>query len=420
MIQQRSDSVFLAVGIIYLFFNSFLLPDGLLFTTLLTPFFFLSLLRKKGLQAYFVFLIITVVFAVIQLPAVAYLRVYIQSFGLLQCTAIFTVNAYCFFKEEVDLSGSFKVFGTVNLLLLLVSIVALFLPLLRPFLWYEISMSEGLPIIPRLKMFTYEASYYSLIIVPLFGFYLLKKLLLSARTGILFLSLGLSLLLSLSFGVLGSIAISILLLYCFNLKELGKTINLNYAGAIVVILVIVLAGIYWLYPENVFFERLRNIASGKDSSAKGRTTDSFVLAWNIAKMKSVYFGIGPGQLKLIGRDYIIHFYQYTDIPAVTRIPNAVAETLNIYGIAGLLVRFFIIVYLFFKTRVWHNYYRLFLFLFVFLYQFTGSFLFNVAEYIIWALAFSPNVFPQFDKVLFVKQRGEDKGKCTAAPIDTRP
>lgn len=418
MIQQRSDSVFLAVGIIYLFFNSFLLPDGLLFTTLLSPFFLLSMLRKKGLQPYLVFLTITVIFAVIQLPGVAYLRVYIQSFVLLQCAAIFTINAYCFFKEKVDLAGSFKVFGTVNLLLLVISVAALFLPLLRPFLWYEISMSEGLPVIPRLKMFTYEASYYSLIITPLFGFYLLKKLLLSAKTGILFLSLGLSLLLSLSFGVLGGIAISLVLLYCFNLKELGKTINLNYVGALVVILVISLIAVYWFYPDNVFFERLRNIASGKDSSAKGRTTDSFVLAWNIAKMKSVYFGIGLGQLKLIGRDYIIHFYQYTDIPTVTRIPNAVAETLNIYGIAGVLVRFFIIGYLFFKTKVWNNYYRLFLFLFVFLYQFTGSFLFNVAEYMIWVLAFSPKVFPQFDKAFFVKNAGaEEQGKCIAAVKD---
>jgi hypothetical protein len=45
--------------------------------------------------------------------------------------------------------------------------------------------------------------------------------------------------------------------------------------------------------------------------------------------------------------------------------------------------------------VWTNYYRLLLFLFVFIYQFTGSFITNVAEYVIWILAFT-NTFHQFD------------------------
>ncbi len=400
MNSKALSSVFLAVSILYLFFNSFLLPDGLLYTTLLTPFFFINLLQHKGIRAYLVFLLITVVFAVLQLPGVEHVREYVSSFVLLQCTAIFTINAYYVIHERTDLAAIFKVLGSVNMVMLAISIGCLFIPFLKPVLWYEMSMSDGLPVIPRLKMLTYEASYYSFLIVPLCSYYFLKKTLLNSKTGILLLSLSLSLLLSFSFGVLAGWLISIFLVYFFNLNELGKKINLNYFAVGIVLVVLVILLLYWFYPHNLVFERLRNIYKGKDTSARGRTYESFILAWNIAKMKSLYFGIGPGQLKLIGRDYIIQYYSYTSIPGVIRIPNAVAETLNIFGLAGLLLRFGLIGYLFFKTRVWNNYYRLLLFLFLFIYQFTGSFLFNIVEYITWILAFSPSLFPAFNRENF--------------------
>jgi hypothetical protein len=342
--------------------------------------------------------------AAIQLPTVDYFKEYVKSFILLQTVAIFTINTYYVIKEEGDLAATFKVLSSFNMVLLGISILFLFIPLLKPWLWYQMSMSEGLPVIPRLKMLTYEASYYSLIIVPLFAYYFLKKTLLSGKVGILLLTLGLSMILSLSFGVLIALMISFIFLYFFNLNELGRKINLNYLSAGFIIVIVGIAAAYWLYPHNIVFDRLRNIYSGKDTSAKGRTSDSFVLAWNIAKMKSLYFGIGLGQLKLIGRDFIIQFYNYNNIPSVIRIPNAVAETLNIYGITGIVLRFGIITYLFFKTKVWNNYYRLMLFIFVFIYQFTGSFLFNVVEYVIWVLSFSTNIFPAFDKRHFVREK----------------
>ncbi|MBC7536218.1 MAG: hypothetical protein H7258_11050, partial [Ferruginibacter sp.] len=52
-------------------------------------------------------------------------------------------------------------------------------------------------------------------------------------------------------------------------------------------------------------------------------------------------------------------------------------------------------FLFFYTKVWTNYFRLLLFIFIFIYQFTGSFVTNIAEYVIWILAFT-NVFVEFD------------------------
>lgn len=408
MQQKVNSTLLLAVSVLYLFFNSFLLPDGLLFTTLLTPFFLIRLLQRKGAMVYLAFLVISLVIAVIQLSGVEYVRAYIQSYLLLQCVAVFIINAYYGIREEADLGALFKVLASINMVLLGISILFLFIPLLRPWMWYEMSISEGLPIIPRLKMFTYEASYYSFIMVPLFAYYYLNKVLLRGRTGILLITLILSMLLGFSFGVLAALLISIFLVYFLNLNELGRRINLNHAAAGIVLIVVVFALVYWFYPHNMVFERWRNVFSGKDTSARGRTYESFILAWDIARSKSLYFGIGLGQLKLIGREYIIQYYLYDNIPAVIRIPNAVAETLNIFGLVGIVFRFGIIVYLFIKTRVWNNYYRLLLFIFVFIYQFTGSFLFNVAEYVTWILAFSSSIFPQFNRQHFMKTAKSDR------------
>jgi hypothetical protein len=404
MRRKEPNIIFLLVSIGYMFFNSVLLPEGLLYTTLLTPFFFVNLLHKKGAAAYFLFLLVSVLFAVVQLGNVESVSAYLKSFVLLQCVAVFTINAYCVLKDNIRLAPVMKILGTVNLVLLVLSLLLLFIPLLRAWVWYEVPISPGIPIIPRLKMFTYEASYYSLIIIPVFSYYLLRHLLLNSRPGILLISLTVSLVLSFSMGVLAGIGIALLLVYCLNLNELGRKLNLTYVAVGVLLLLAAAVILFKFFPHNILFERIRNVYTGKDTSARGRTYESFILAWNIAKIKSIWFGIGLGQLKLIGRDYIIHYYHYTQIPSAVRIPNAVAETLNFFGLAGIIVRFGTIIYFFIRSRVWDNYYRLLLFIFIFIYQFTGSFIFNIAEYVIWVMAFSPSVFTRFDRIHFQKKK----------------
>jgi hypothetical protein len=408
MVNQKSNIIFTGIGIIYLFFNSLLLPEGLLYTALLSPLLFIYLLKVQGFRIYFIFLLITTLFILIQYPFVTDWYYYFRSFILFQCVAIFIISAYYAIRETLNLGFTFKILASVNLFLLALAVFLLFIPSLRPTMWYLIPISPGIPSFPRLKMFTYEASYYALIIMPVFAYYLLRKLLLSGRTGILFISLAVALLLSCSFGVLAGIGISLFLLFILNLQELKSKIKLNYLSLGALALLGVFLMLYFFLPDNFLFERIHNIFSGKDTSARGRTTEAFTLAWNIAKMKSICWGIGPGQLKIIGRDYIIQFYHYSNIPEPIRIPNAVAETLNIYGLVGIAIRFGLIVYLFFKTKVWTNYYRLFLFLFIFIYQFTGSFIFNVAEYIIWALSFCPALFPEFNRRLLMPADSPDK------------
>ena len=407
MKQKGSHITFIAVGVLFFFFNGFLLPEGLLYTTLLTPFFLSNLMQRKEAKIYAGFFLATLIFGVIQYTYTGHLGEYLKSFILLQSVAIFVLNAYAVINREVNpvnLVGLFKVLGTANVILLILSLVFLFVPELRSLVWFEVPISKGIGAIPRLKMFTYEASYYSLLLVPVFSYYLLRKLLLNGNWGFAFIGFSISLILSFSLGVLGGMLLSILLLYAFNLNELKRKINLNYVAVSSVALIAITITVFKLYPHNALFERLNNIRAGEDTSARGRTYESFQLAWNLAKLQNEWLGIGLGQLKIFGREYIIQFYGYSNMITDVRIPNAVAETLNVYGIVGIIIRFSIIIFLFIKTKVWQNYYRLLLFIFIFIYQFTGSFLFNLVEYMIWVLAFSPALFQQFNKQHFLKER----------------
>jgi hypothetical protein len=261
----------------------------------------------------------------------------------------------------------------------------------------EQNISTGVTKIRRLKLFTYEASYYALIFTPIFFFFLLQYLFRqnTIPRGWLLVMLFLPYILSFSIGVIAAIMLAIILTWIINFESLTRKrriINaiISTGAAFVSGMVILIL----FFRHNPLFSRIGNIFFGKDSSGKGRTIDAFILANKILRTGSEYWGVGAGQIKIVGADIIRNYYGYSADFAVA-IPNAAAETLAIFGWVGFSFRLFIEIFLFFYTRVWTNYYRLLLFFFVFIYQFTGSFITNVAEYVIWILAFT-NVFQQFD------------------------
>lgn len=391
----KTYQLFAFVAIVYMFFNTAGLPEGLYYTTLLTPFFFIGLIKRQALPVYAWFLSGSVVIACLQLHNVEHLQDYIVSFILLQTLAVFVLNTWFYLNTHTDTEPLMKQLATVNIILVLIALCILPLKPLRPLLWYMVPISPGVPIIPRLKLFTYEASYYSLIIFPLVAYYTLKLLVFRSRHYIIFLSLCGSLMLSFSLGVLATCVLSILLLLLFNLQSLRKKVNLNLLAGLAGSTFAGLTFLYVFFPKNPLFWRINNIFKGIDTSARGRLTESFYIAWKIAGMKSQWLGTGLGQPKHVGKAFVNRYYIYSNIH-ITRVPNAVAETLSIYGWTGIALRFAAIFFLFYKTKVWTNYYRQLLFIFIFIYQFTGSYLFNPAEYILWVLAFSPALFPRFN------------------------
>jgi hypothetical protein len=98
----------------------------------------------------------------------------------------------------------------------------------------------------------------------------------------------------------------------------------------------------------------------------------------------------------VGEKHIRGYYGYSkeEWPRMA-LPNASAETLATYGYLGLLLRLGIQLWLFFKLRVYRNYFSLSLFVFVFTYQLMGSFITSTVELTLWILAVSP-IFRELD------------------------
>lgn len=382
---------------LYFFFNNAGLAGGLLYTNLLTPFFYLWLLIKKKQPVLWPFIIVVVPFDIIHVWLGIEWKPFLISNMLFLSTYIFAACFHYFINNYRQLEVIFKKILIANFCFTLIACLVYFTPY-REVLWYMNKFTEGVEGFYRLSLLTFEAAYYSQVFAPIAFYYLIKILLRQnvQPTYLLLLLVLLPLFLSLSMGVLGGMFISFGCLYLIHHRKIGYKKNFFSILAVTLILAVVgFLSLYLFNPDNALFVRIHNIYYGLDTSTKGRTTDSFGIGWRIAKERSIWFGSGLGQVKVLAFDVVKRYYNYWGDLDVVRIPNSVAETIAIFGIFGLVIRFGLIFYLFFKTKVLSNYYRTALFVFVFVYQFTGSYITSVVEYVIWVLAFS-NVFKQFD------------------------
>ena len=393
---------YVAFACIYFFCNSLFLPEGLLYTTFLTPLFFYHVIKDQRANYLLIFITIVTIFSLVHFAQGVNELYYIRSYILFITVCIFCIWFTGFCAKVSSLEKIFNWILYINVLLIPFALLSLKFDLLKEYFWYLAPMTSGIPVFPRLKMFTYEASYYSLLLVPIVFFAVWNFLLFRRKVNTINLLLILVLLgLSFSLGVIAGIIISLLLCIFFNVGSLmanKRVVIITAIGSLVLIAALII--LFKYFPENPLVIRIKGIPTGSDTSARGRTYEAFDLAYRIARQKSLWFGVGLGQIKEIGRTIIIQYYYYTDMPEVVRVPNAVAEMFAMYGIIGVSIKFLVILFFFFTTKVYKNYYRLSLFFFIFIYQFTGSFLFNIAEYVIWILAFSP-VLPQF-----IRRRGQ--------------
>jgi hypothetical protein len=393
---------YLPAAFLYFFFNGVFLPLGVLYTTLLAPVFLIWLWRYPvfGVLRYFFYF--TIPLAVIHaIYGIEDLDFYLKSYGLALAVYVFGMAFYQYLENCHTLRYIFKRILILNAVFTVAAVIFLWIPPLKQIFWYDNSMSLEHVNFHRLQMLTYEPSYYSTLFVPIAMYYLMKvfKRMIDRR----WLYIGLvmvPLILSLSFGVMLGMILSLLIILVWDSRHIiFKKSNLTYfAGGVVVLgLVFLVMAVY--FPENVVFRRMSNIFSGQDRSFNGRTMDSFELAMQILKNKSILFGAGFGQVKVLGLPVFIKFYNYTKFTVHDiGIPNAMGDLFATLGLVSVCLKLVLEFYFFFKTRVSSNYYRLALFLFIFIYQFTGSFLTNIAEYVIWIMAFRPDLFTEFNKI----------------------
>ena len=392
---------YLPFAILFFFVNSLGLPYGLTYTALLTPFFYYWIVTKRKTEPVLPFILILIPFIIAHFFEPTVSQVYLVSLINVIGVYIFCYAFAIFLNENHSLDFIFKRLLQINFILCLIAIPFYFTPF-YDFFWIEQYLTEGFSEFRRLKMFTYEASHYASLFIPLF-FYFFLQLMLKHNTIPAFLLIGmifLPLILSFSLGVIGAAFVAIVgtyLIYGRTLTRKKRIFQFIFSGIVVGVVSVVVLAVF--FPSNPLFVRIVNIVSGVDASGNGRTVEAFILADKILDLRNPLWGIGLGQIKIIGADTIRDFYQYP-MEYIISLPNAAAETLAIFGWIGFILRIFIEVVLFFYTRVWQNYYRLLLFFFVFIYQFSGSYITNLAEYVIWILAFT-NSFPQFD----VKYKG---------------
>lgn len=370
------------LALVYLFVNSVrVLPFGLLITSILSPLLYLWLLMRGRRKIISWFVLCVAPFALIHLAQGADRKAYAVS-ALLAFTIYVTVYAFAVGLARIeDLGRLMQSLIVTNFLLACIG-MALRFSSYSELMWRERdSITLGVDPMPRFQMFTYEPSHYSTLIAPL-ALYAFWRVVKRPSTGA-FISLGMvvvPLAMSYSFGVLASLALAVAVYYMRYLRQM-----LRHRAVLVTAIALVLG--FYLLPEDTALKvRLANVLEGTDSSGQARTFLSYASGYSMAVSRSLWFGVGFGQIKLIASEFLVW--------DGGRIPCAIAETLAQFGVVGVALRLAAQVFLFFKTRAYGNSYRLSIFLFVFIYQFTGSFTTNLAEYVAWTLAFS-DVLPEF-------------------------
>ena len=384
---------------VYFFLNSVGLPWGLLYTTILSPLLYYWVIKTRRKDIMIPFLAVIIPFAICQILTGVDFGKYIVSLLNIAAVYIFAQTTYTFLITCENKEKIFRRILYTNFALCLIAIPFYSSPYYDIF-WISQTFTDGVKDFVRLKMFTYEASYYAVLFTPVFLFYFYQLMLRKNKISpwILTPLLLTPYILSLSIGVLVCLLLTLILVYLIHSRPLtrkGRMLYLLLFGSLVAI--IGLIGLFLFAPRNALVVRLDNIFTGHDISSQGRTTDAFVLSERIVELKNAWWGIGPGQLKKLGANIIRSYYDYQPDFDIITIPNATAETLVVFGYLGLTIRFGLEIFFFLRTKVWKNYFRLALFIFMFIYQLTGSYITSTAEYTIWILAFT-NVFPEFDVI----------------------
>jgi hypothetical protein len=392
-------SKYFPVAFIYFFINSFGLPFGLTWTALLSPLLYIWIVLVRRQDVLWPFLLALLPVVLIQLSMGVDGNSYFISLLNIILVYIFCQAVYTFLIKCEHIETLLRQLLIINFACCLIAIPLFFTPLDHIF-WVKQFLTTGVYDFRRLSLLTYEPSYYALLFTPLFFFFFLQLIFYrnTINGWLLLAMLLLPLMLSFSLGVISAIIVAVLITVVVHFKTFFSNKRfMNLLGVTGMAGLFILAAAFIFIPDNIVFVRIANVVSGKDPSGKGRTFEAFWLAGQLLEQKSYWWGIGPGQIKILGFELIRHYYGYGYDTTRVAIPNAAAETLALFGWVGFTLRILAECFFFVYTKVWQNYYRLLLFSFIFIYQFTGSFITNVAEYVIWIMAFTP-VFGEFNVV----------------------
>lgn len=377
---------YLPVAAFYCFFNGAGLPTGLFYTTLFAPLLFVWLYLKgqRWITAKFLLILSPFILVHSALGIGSYLY-YIRSVVLLWTVCI-AVYAFCWaLLNTATIARLFDELIVLNSFAALVAVGSLHTPIQNAF-WMDTSDTlAGSSHLLRLSMFASEPSVYAERLLPLVIFAALRVLAKPGKRNILYLAMiCMPLLLTQSFGGLS-----------ISLAAIGTALFVTYRRllrsprSLALMICISFAVLAIALIPNPISARLFQVLGGSDSSTQSRTTLSFIIAYSVASSKSIWWGVGLGQGKMVDVSNLGLGF------TVGIIPNAVAGTFAELGLIGVIARLCIEIALFFKTRVYKDSFRLAMFVAAFIVQGTGSHLMDVQQYLLWCFAFLP-FFPELN------------------------
>lgn len=380
----------------YFIFNYYLLPIPLTWVNIGAMLTILIWWKKSFNKATIAAFLIFSIYSVIHYLNGVNIEYYIRSSALiinLPLTALalryFLLNHTAAFKKGMEVAV------WASSVLFIIGLLIYYSPY-SSILWSSHDFIGDGDTLLRFNGLSYEPSHYALVLTPLFAYYFISFALYRTKKALILLAAtSIPIAATLSFGFAAAFFSTILLLLIPILMD-GR-LKKMMIGAL---LIGIVTSIAVASADEMLSQRIDLVMKGKDTSVNGRTWQAFYLAYKCAEERSVLFGIGQGQVKVIGEEVIRPYYQkiegYSkeDWP-VLALPNSAAETLAMYGVIGLIIKLFLIAVLFYKMKVYKNWFQLFIFVFIFVYQLMGSFFLSVAEILIWVLAFSP-IFPEFD------------------------
>lgn len=385
-------NVYLPFMYLMFFVNSIGLPAPLEYTTILSPIFYVWLRKKKQKWVVTPFVICSLPFILIHLKQGVDARTYVISYVYIMAIYLVAFTFYVVVSKTKKLNDIFENIIVVNFILSCLSIV-LINSQYSDLLWWKVSVGSTLGEVKRLKLFTYEASYYSTILVPYFVYsYFNVTLYTSKKNILLFVCTLIPLAMSFSFGIISSLSISIVLVHIIYMRKIYYKNKIYTKTVLPVVLLAVLIAIL----KTPFYDRLADVLAGRDMSGTGRTYFSTIIAFEVARQKSLWWGVGFGQTKSF-YDIMVSYMEATYKQGWMNeyLYNSIADLFAATGIIGTTLKIVSELYLFIKTKVFSNYFRVSLFICIFVYQFTGSYLTNIAEYVLWIFTFS-RVFPEFN------------------------
>lgn len=399
--KSRLDSItvhrLLPIAAFYFFFNSVGLPLGLFYTTILSPLFYVWLYfqNKRRLTIKFLLCLSPFVIAHV-IQGVDSTYYYARSLLLLWSVYIASYAFFLGLARERRLERLFDQLIVLNLIAALIAILLLPTPL-GSLLW-STGFSD-LPDMPgnvrRLQLLTLEPSHYGFEMVPLFIFASIRLLHKPCvRNSVYAVMILFPLVLTQSFG---SLSFCVAALAAALLPALPRLMKRGSSAIIVLLIAILIIGA--LVIPNPLSIRAAHVEDSSDSSVNSRTINGLTLAYIIASSKSIWWGVGLGQAKL--QDVFGLNLGF----AKGVIPNALGATFAELGLISILIKLACEVYLFFRTRVYRDSFRIAIFVAAFLSQMTGGYLMNVQEYLTWFLAFA-QVFPEVNLARAIATRAK--------------